>query len=64
MPVKLTACPFCGGDDMFTFQYPYKRKPGLRGCYVRCKTCGASSGNYETIEDAIAAWNKRKDSEK
>lgn len=58
--VKLKPCPFCGGDDLLTFQYPYKRKPGLRGCFIKCKTCGASSGNYETIEDALKAWNERK----
>ena len=58
---KIKPCPFCGGTDMFRFVYPYRRKPGLRGCYVRCNGCGATSGNYETIEDAEKAWNERKE---
>ena len=57
-------CPFCGSNDLFMFAYPYRRKPGLRGCYVRCNRCGASSGNHETVEDAVKAWNERtKDNE-
>lgn len=52
-------CPFCGSNDLFMFAYPYRRKPGLRGCYVRCNRCGASSGNHETVEDAVKAWNER-----
>ena len=53
-------CPFCGGRDLQRFEYPFKRKPGIRGCFVKCNSCGAASGNYETIEDAIKAWNERK----
>lgn len=53
-------CPFCGGRKLYQFVYPYRRKPGLRGCYVRCTRCNACTGNYETIEDAREAWNKRK----
>jgi Lar family restriction alleviation protein len=55
----LKPCPFCGGKDFTRFAYPYRRKPGLRGSYVQCNGCGASSGRYETIEDAGAAWNER-----
>lgn len=54
-------CPFCGGRDLYRFQYPFKRKPGIRGCYIKCNGCGASSGNYETVEDALTAWNERKE---
>ena len=53
-------CPFCGCIDLYQFIYPFKRKPGIRGCYVKCQNCGAATGNFETIEDARAAWNERK----
>ena len=56
-------CPFCGGTDFIEFAYPYRRKPGLKGSYVQCKDCGAQSGRRETIDDAIEAWNSRKDVE-
>ena len=54
-------CPFCGETDLYKFEYPFRRKPGLRGCFVKCKGCGATSGNFETVEDAMNAWNTRKD---
>lgn len=56
---ELKPCPFCGGRDTERFIYPFKRKPGLRGCYVKCADCGAGTGNYETIEEAEKAWNER-----
>lgn len=56
-------CPFCGSEDLFFWEYPFKRKPGLKGCYVKCKRCNASTGNYETVNDAVKAWNMRKDTE-
>jgi Lar family restriction alleviation protein len=52
-------CPFCGSDNLYGFEYPFTRKPGIRGCFIRCNNCGAASGNHETIEDALKAWNER-----
>ena len=54
-------CPFCANTDLFEFEYPFKRKPGLKGCYIMCKRCGACSGNYETVQEARNAWNKRRE---
>lgn len=51
-------CPFCGGTNMNEFVYPFQR-PGMKGCYVSCKKCGAASGKYETIEEAVKAWDQR-----
>ena len=59
---ELKPCPFCGGRTLLQFDYPFRRRPGVRGCYVKCETCGGCTGNYETIEDAQEAWNMRKDS--
>ena len=58
---ELKPCPFCGGRSLYQFIYPYKRRPGLRGCYIKCNKCGSCTGNYETIEEAKVAWNMRKD---
>jgi Lar family restriction alleviation protein len=54
-------CPFCGGKKLERFDYPFRRRPGTRGCYVKCAKCGSTSGKYETIEDAVNAWNQRKE---
>jgi Lar family restriction alleviation protein len=52
---KIKSCPFCGGKakngtEEYGNDY-YK--------VVECKKCGASSGWYDTDNEAIAAWNKR-----
>jgi Lar family restriction alleviation protein len=59
----LKPCPFCGGEagtqfDDEPYYYCYHGSKGLY--YAGCKKCGASSRNYNTEEEAIAAWNKRK----
>ena len=53
-------CPFCGKTEFLLFDYQY-RKPGLKGCYIKCENCKASGGMYETLEQAVEAWNMRKD---
>ena len=57
---EMKPCPFCGCVDLYHFIYPFKRKPGVRGCYVKCQNCGATTGSFETIEEARTAWNERK----
>ena len=57
---KLKQCPFCGGIIIKRFKYPFFRpNQHLKGSYVTCCKCGASSGSYETIDEAIKAWNER-----
>ena len=46
-------CPFCGGKASAIEVLNYDATA------VRCNGCHASSGNYDTKEDAIAAWNRR-----
>lgn len=46
-------CPFCGGKASAI---------EVLNCYaiaVRCDNCHATSGNYDTKEEAITAWNRR-----
>ena len=51
-PIKLLPCPFCGGKAIIFTGYK---------CYVACpnKDCRMSH-NYDSIEEAVSAWNTRK----
>ena len=53
--MKIYECPFCSGDAK------PRRICGwelVEHC-VQCTNCGASTGAYETEEQAIEAWNER-----
>lgn len=56
-------CPFCGSTNVEKFDYPFKSNRMLNGCFVYCMACGARCGKYRTIDDAVNAWNTRKDAE-
>lgn len=47
---ELKPCPFCGGTERAT-------NWGLHR--ARCVECGATSGDYLTRKEAVAAWNRR-----
>ena len=49
---ELLRCPFCSGEAGITH-------PGGHEFSVYCYECFAETGTYETIDDAIAAWNRR-----
>lgn len=63
---NVNKCPFCGGDAFVDFSehsrirflgrdgYPHTTEKLF---VVKCSLCGSSTGNYEDVEDAIAAWN-------
>lgn len=54
--MELDRCPFCGGrarvEPVGAWYETLKYK-------VRCLECLASSANYDSREEAIAAWNRR-----
>lgn len=53
-------CPFCGSTKVGLFDYPFKEHRALNGCFAYCTECGARTGNYYTVDDALKAWNERK----
>ena len=47
----LNKCPFCGGEPQVNLY--------IKKFYVRCEKCGAQTKDFNTQEEARAAWNKR-----
>jgi hypothetical protein len=54
---NLKECPFCKGEAwLLQVDYP----DGDRWYNPQCSNCTAGLlANYETIEEAVEAWNKR-----
>lgn len=50
---KLNTCPFCGSK---CFNYDFDSE----GWYVECAGCHAGGPVKPTIEEAEAAWNRRR----
>lgn len=50
--VDLKRCPFCGAKAQIR---TFDRKT----YYAACSGCRADSGGYDTLADAVVAWNKR-----
>ena len=48
----LRPCPFCGGKAKLLYIYVHQ---------VVCEDCHASTTFYQDENDAVAAWNGRKD---
>ncbi len=48
--VVLEKCPFCGGKAS-----PFGRKKKK----IVCDECGASTGTYYLLSDAVKAWEER-----
>lgn len=55
---ELKKCPFCGGEDVHTRSYCSDSWH-----YVDCLTCGSSGPEADGEDEAIAAWNRRANSE-
>ncbi len=53
---KLKVCPFCSSKNVSASIGRQGQQPFH---YVECEDCGAAGAGHETIEAAIAAWEKR-----
>ena len=49
---ELKRCPFCGGEASTEEEFTSFN-------VVRCLACGVVTDTYDTIAEAIAAWNCR-----
>ena len=67
---ELKPCPFCGGEnieistckeleDCANFEECQSIGFYSIVCNINKGGCGASSGYYPTVEEAIEAWNRR-----
>ena len=76
MPEKLKPCPFCGGEAVLERRSrAFINARTTRVSYVYCRNCnarteriplekyGKSSSSYEANAEAIAAWNRRVESD-
>lgn len=52
--IELKPCPFCG--EKYICATPIRTKRPWR---IICSNCKARTWFYETIDDAVNAWNKR-----
>jgi hypothetical protein len=57
---KLLACPFCNEAELLACQMLTPSNPDW---HVMCNNCGSCTHEYETQDEAIAAWNRRADRE-
>lgn len=60
--IQLSPCPHCGNTQLVGRQYP--GKDGFLDqfailCHYGNGGCGAESGHYHTLEEAMSNWNKR-----
>ena len=54
---ELKPCPFCGGGAIKWTHSGY----GDFTKQVRCAVCGAGTNYFSKMDDAIKAWNRRKE---
>lgn len=50
----LKPCLFCGGEAEL-----YSWDQGVEDYHIRCIDCGVATADYDTVKEAIAAWNRR-----
>lgn len=51
---KLRPCPFCGSHRIQINRIYYTNE-----AYLRCKDCGIEQSLYDSLDEAIEAWNRR-----
>lgn len=57
---KAEACPHCGGVSYLVRRKPvFKDSPWEYAWVVVCNQCQSESDEYDTPDEALAAWNRR-----
>lgn len=63
---ELKPCPFCGGEVELVNFIEKCPIPVNSACYAKCKKCNARTeifqdinNNFEYMQQAIDAWNRR-----
>lgn len=59
--MNLQPCPFCDEDEHLEVKCGGGVCPhcgeSLGHWYCVCESCGATSGTFDTLEEAVSAWN-------
>lgn len=53
---KLKPCPFCGGEGDIAEGQSYGFARQYQSC---CRYCGVTLDVFDTLEEAVEAWNRR-----
>ena len=62
--IELKPCPFCG-NSAFVTEYDYTIDNGYIPLYVvECNGCHAQTFEYDSMEEASEAWNRRTEDDK
>ncbi len=51
-------CPCCGGET-FARKTHLPNKDGCEKYYIMCRDCGLETALYNTLLQAVEAWNRR-----
>ena len=54
--IELLPCPHCGANDEYILEKNINDKKHVS---IMCNHCGAGTGYYENLVDAIINWNSR-----
>lgn len=50
----LEPCPFCGSDNVNVYGWSVMVEYN-----IQCDNCGCSTKDWESVKEAVVAWNKR-----
>ena len=63
----LKPCPFCGGKAKIHNAVEFASETAKlifgKRCGVHCTKCSVATMPYDSLDDAIAAWNRRVEAE-
>jgi Lar family restriction alleviation protein len=58
---ELKSCPFCGSEDVSISTTHYQKIGDVAGYHGECHECASCGPDSESKEDAVRAWNTRKE---